>query len=599
MMERARPRLSPGENINGLLVEELVGVGGFGSVYRARRPGGGLYALKFMPLGPLVGRALREFGILMRLRHRNLVQVVAMGLWPEEAPEYLWLQFGFVEGERLDRWAKRCNPPARKVGRRVLEVARGLAVAHAEGVVHRDVKEANIIVRERDGEAVLVDFGSGTHEEARTLTQGILPPGTLGYVSPEALRFARQHQQDEVEEGAARERYRGGPGDDLYALGVVLYRLLTGNLPFAPVTEEEAAVISRPPVAPHVANPRVPRALGEVCLRLLAKEPQARYASAEELCGVLEELLEEGEGEWDEPLLEEPTVREEAPGPAPRQLAEGEGKRAGRGRKGRVAVGLALAACLGGAAWVTALGQAPVLATSAPSGEKLTPAPLLEEEDAAPAPPGTHELATPASAPPAVEPPTTAVASLATPPKEDTMKKQPENDSKRTETRKGSGARVAACTSALFLAGACVGGPSLTRPPEDMDCPAGSIEAMEKVFNITPGVGWGMGGVLGRDAKLRENVAVSDGDNVFFTTLEPLGNLPSRSTLTGRVTLGAYKSEPAAYFRFTHATSADGRTKSPVCLCAVARLESDGKVVYDPPVFPVKRYYAGCDGRLY
>jgi hypothetical protein len=132
-----------------------------------------------------------------------------------------------------------------------------------------------------------------------------------------------------------------------------------------------------------------------------------------------------------------------------------------------------------------------------------------------------------------------------------------------------------------------------------MDCPAGSIEAMEKVFNIRPGVSGGMGGVIGRDAKLRENVAVSDGDNVFFTTLGPLGNLPSRSTLTGRVTLGAYKSEPAAYFRFTHATSADGRTKSPVCLCAVARLDGEGKAEYDPIVFAVKRYYAGCDGMSY
>jgi eukaryotic-like serine/threonine-protein kinase len=390
---------------------------------------------------------------------------------------------------------------------------------------------------------------------------------------------------------------RAGRGDDLYALGVVLYRLLTGSLPFAPVTEEEAAVISRPPVAPHVANPRVPRHLGEVCLRLLAKEPQGRYASAEELCGVLEELLENGEGEWDEPLLEEPTVREESPGPPPRRLAEEVGRQAGSRRTGRVAVGVALAACLGGAAWVTGLGQAPFLATSAPSGEKVTLARHLEE-DSATAAPEDSEQSTAAAAPHIMEPPTTAVASVATPRKEDTMRQQ-ENDSRKTEAKKGNGARVAACTSALFLAGACVGGPSLTKPPAEMDCPAGSIEAMEKVFNIRPGVTGGMGGVLGRDAKLRENVAVSDGDNVFFTTLQPLGNLPSRSTLTGRVTLGAYKSEPAAYFRFTHAASADGRTKSPVCLCAVARLESDGRVAYDPPVFPVKRYYAGCDGRLY
>ncbi|KFA90673.1 protein kinase domain-containing protein, partial [Archangium violaceum] len=173
--ERAQPQLSAGEVVSGLAVEELVGVGGFATVYRARRPGGAAYALKFIPLDADVDRVLREFAILLKLRHRNLVQVVAMGLYPEEAPEFLWLQMGFVEGERLDRYARTRNLSARDVARRVLEVARGLAVAHAEGVVHRDVKEANVVVRARDGEAVLVDFGAGTYEEAVTVTRGVLP----------------------------------------------------------------------------------------------------------------------------------------------------------------------------------------------------------------------------------------------------------------------------------------------------------------------------------------------------------------------------------------------------------------------------------------
>ncbi|MFY0572879.1 hypothetical protein ACN28E_54870, partial [Archangium lansingense] len=198
-----------------------------------------------------------------------------------------------------------------------------------------------------------------------------------------------------------------------------------------------------------------------------------------------------------------------------------------------------------------------------------------------------------AAAPPTAEPPTAAVAPAAMQRKEDTMKKQPESDSKRLEVTKGSTGKVAGCTAALFLAGACAGSGSLTRPPDDMACEAGSVEAMEKAFRIEPG-GFGLGGVLGRDYRARAFVSVSDGDSVVLTTTEDLDGLPELSTLSGKVSLGAYESKPAAYFRFTRATSADGKKKSAVCMCAIAPLDKSGKVNPTLNVNPVTRYYERC-----
>ncbi|WP_158502357.1 serine/threonine-protein kinase [Vitiosangium sp. GDMCC 1.1324] len=578
MLERASPQLAKGTNINGLVVEELVGVGGWGTVYRARREDGATYALKFIPLGHAVDRALREFAMLLRVRHRNLVQVVSLGVWPEEAPEYLCLQLGFVEGERLDVWWKKHTPDARGAAGKVLELARGLTAAHAAGVVHRDVKEANIIVRASDGEAVLVDFGSGTYEEAATLTRGPMAPGTPSYMAPEALRFAQEKS------GKAGAHYKASPADDLYALGVILYRMATGKRPFE-VREpgDEEAVLEEEAPAPHLLNPRVPGPLSAVCMRLLEKEPSARHASMAELCTVLEAQLAAADASWSVPLLEPVT---QPGGPAPFQEKTPGAPRRARRRVGQFAALAGVAACLGTAAWMYAPTQAATPAAVAQVSGRPPPPMEAQASDAG----VQHPLA---AAPPTAEPPTAAVAPPAMQRKEDTMKKQPESDSKRLEVTKGSTGKVAGCTAVLFLAGACAGGGSLTRPPDDMACEAGSIEAMEKSFRIEPG-GFGLGGVLGRNQRATAAVALSDGDSVVLTTLETLEDLPELSTLNGRVTFGAYESKPAAYFRFTRATSAVGRKESKVCMCAIAPLDSSGKVDPALNVKPVTRYYAGC-----
>jgi serine/threonine-protein kinase len=235
----------------------------------------------------------------MQVRHRNIVPLVAQGVWPEESPKYLWIQMGFIKGQQLDTWAQRRNPSARAVAEKVLQVARGLSAIHAAGLVHCDVKGPNIIVRASDGEAILVDFDSISHSDAATPGMGSFPQGTAGYFSPETYRFEQQHS------GLDSEDYCAGPADDLYAVGVVLYRLLTGRLPFDIHSRGYVNdVMFRPALPPHRANPRVPRALSSVCMRLLKKTPEARYASAVTLSTVLERLLAQADSSWEVPLLE-------------------------------------------------------------------------------------------------------------------------------------------------------------------------------------------------------------------------------------------------------------------------------------------------------
>jgi serine/threonine-protein kinase len=188
--------LPPGTRVGGHVVEALLASGSCGTVYRVRDPDGHPAALKLLPLEEgSVGtkRAWREVSLGSRLHHPNLVRQLAAGQWPEHQPRFVWLKFELVEGPTLERWGDEPGRTTGEVVERVLDVARGLAVAHDARVFHRDVKEDNILVRAGDGQAVLVDFGAGYHEGAATLTKGMFPPGAPLYRSPEAWAFARAH----------------------------------------------------------------------------------------------------------------------------------------------------------------------------------------------------------------------------------------------------------------------------------------------------------------------------------------------------------------------------------------------------------------------
>ncbi|MFY0583628.1 protein kinase domain-containing protein [Cystobacter fuscus] len=178
MNERDTPELPPGTNVNGAIIEELVERGGYGTVYRARdKLTGTLFALKFVPLHRAKQWAEREGILAMPFQHKNLVQQVGFSYWPPVLPEFFCLKMIYVEGRPLDVWAWEENPDTWAVVGKLVGVARGLAVAHDKQVVHRDVKEANILVRDEDGEPVLVDFGAARREGQTTITEGLFPRG--------------------------------------------------------------------------------------------------------------------------------------------------------------------------------------------------------------------------------------------------------------------------------------------------------------------------------------------------------------------------------------------------------------------------------------
>ena len=281
----------PGLEVAGYRLEARLGTGGQGTVFRATR-GGQQYAVKFLFLPRAAAWAWRERDVMVKLSHAGGVPLVDEGVWPAHPPLYLFLVMPLVRGLPLDVWTRVNNPCALQVAPLFGQGARQLSVVHAAGVVHRDVKGANLLVYGED-RVVLVDFGVATYEGAPPVT-GAFPPGTWPYVSPRAWRALR-----------GLEDSRASPADDLWALGVELYFVLTGRLPFLGREGELVhAVLHEEPPVPHEYNPRVPRALGEVCWRMLRKQPEARYADALAVDAALGEALKQADEAWRVPLCE-------------------------------------------------------------------------------------------------------------------------------------------------------------------------------------------------------------------------------------------------------------------------------------------------------
>jgi serine/threonine protein kinase len=165
--------------------------------------------------------------------------------------------------------------PAKQAAALIEKLARALHAVHEKGVIHRDLKPANVILRP-DGEPVITDFGlarrgDDTRGEALTRQGDVI--GTIEYMSPE---------QFEGDNAAV------GPASDVYALGVVLYELLTGRRPFTGGTASTvAAILLKPPPRPGELRPGVPTDLEEVCLKAMAKQPADRFSTMAQLASAL------------------------------------------------------------------------------------------------------------------------------------------------------------------------------------------------------------------------------------------------------------------------------------------------------------------------
>jgi len=279
--------LPPGTVVGAWCVRSRESCGAYGAVYLASRVSeqdGALFALK-VALHPNDPRFPREAELLRRIDHPHVPRLHDHGLWAHPAGPFPFLVMDRVEGVPLEVWARERTRTSREVMRLLAPVASALAATHAVHGVHRDVKGANILVRQGDSWPTLLDFGAGDFLGAPTLTRELLPPGTPYHRSPEALRF---HWLNRQVPGA---HYKPGPADDIYAMGVTAYCLVTGTCP-PPVLPPEL-LASDPSFRPSEWEP--PEKLVTVCPELaalirqmLSLEPSAR-GSAEELAQAFED----------------------------------------------------------------------------------------------------------------------------------------------------------------------------------------------------------------------------------------------------------------------------------------------------------------------
>ncbi len=270
--------------VDGFAIEAVLGGGSFGTVYRGRQLGLERQVAVKIPTheiaaDPVMARRFaREARAASRVTHPGVVAIYAVGELPDGRP-YLAMQH--VEGEPLDRiLAGGPVPPVRAL-RIARQIASALAETHAPDVVHRDLKPTNIMWhRDRlgDDRIVLVDFGiavckPGTADATRLTAGGLI--GTPHYMSPE------QAHGDQVDARA-----------DLYALGCLLFELVTGETPFdGSGFEVLLAHLGRPPPPPSSRTPELPEAVDRIALSLMAKKPDDRPQSADAVVTALDEAL--------------------------------------------------------------------------------------------------------------------------------------------------------------------------------------------------------------------------------------------------------------------------------------------------------------------
>jgi eukaryotic-like serine/threonine-protein kinase len=173
--------------------------------------------------------------LLSRVDHPSVPRLLDHGEWQSPGGGvHPFIVMAWVEGLSLDTWGEWCNPSSREVLQVLGQLAGAVAATHAAGGVHRDIKGSKIRVSTEGRRAVLMDFGAGTYAGAAPLTKGALPPGTDDYRSPETWEYALKRPRDTT------ESYVAQPADDVFALGVCAYRLVTGwYLPPVEVRPEE------------------------------------------------------------------------------------------------------------------------------------------------------------------------------------------------------------------------------------------------------------------------------------------------------------------------------------------------------------------------
>jgi serine/threonine protein kinase len=263
-----------GERLGGYLLGELLGVGGMAEVYRAqdlmlqREVAVKVLAAHLADNADYTDRFRAEAHRVGSLSHPHLVPVYHAGEAEVQGKRLLYLVMPLLQESLRDLRRREGKLPSAEASWLVLQVADGLEAAHRSGIIHRDVKPGNVLL-DTEGHPLLADFGIArevcpTSQEVSSTQNGEVV-GTPEYMAPEQLRGAPIDQRA-----------------DVYALGAMLYELLTGRLPFVGATAYDLAahVLSAPLIPPSILEPDLVPAVERVVLTALARDPAERYATA-------------------------------------------------------------------------------------------------------------------------------------------------------------------------------------------------------------------------------------------------------------------------------------------------------------------------------
>ncbi|MEW5986993.1 MAG: serine/threonine-protein kinase, partial [Chloroflexota bacterium] len=264
-----------GKQLGPYQVVAPLGEGGMAAVYKAYQPNMGRYvALKILPRHyasdpQFVARFTQEARVIANLEHPHILPVHDFG----ESEGYTYLAMRLVEGGSLARLLQGAPLALTQVRQIVSQVGDALDYAHTQGVIHRDVKPSNILIDQR-GNCLLSDFGIAKMLAGSShLTQTGAMLGTPAYMSPE-------QGMGQSLDGRS----------DLYSLGIILYQMVTGRIPYQAETPLAVAIkhVNDPLPPVHRFNPAVPVAVEQVILKTLAKNPADRFSSAGEMVRALQ-----------------------------------------------------------------------------------------------------------------------------------------------------------------------------------------------------------------------------------------------------------------------------------------------------------------------
>ena len=285
LLTQSEPELAAGHQISHFKVQEILGAGGMGEVYLAKDLKlGRNIALKLLPadLGTSQEQVCRfemEARAASALNHPNIITIHEIGQY--EGRHFIATEF--IEGETLRKVIRHAKPHLLEVLDIAVQVANALHAAHSAGIVHLDIKPENIMLRP-DGYVKVLDFGLAKLSDPPLLTAGEVNPqtalimGTINYMSPEQVQ------------GLGLDRR-----SDIFSLGVVIYEMVTGCLPFAGESPRDvvAAILGNEPPLPTAFSLELPGELQHIINRALCKDRENRYQTAKELADDLNDLVME------------------------------------------------------------------------------------------------------------------------------------------------------------------------------------------------------------------------------------------------------------------------------------------------------------------